>query len=160
MESNQTIYYESPLGTLKITGDEEGISSIVFSEEPAETSLKSPKYFLNCISQLNEYFNGARKKFNVKLNPSGTEFQKNVWDTIDTVPFGKTKSYLEQSKLLGNTKAIRAVATANAKNPIMIIIPCHRIIGSDGSLTGYAGGIGRKQWLLEHESGIRQQSLF
>ena len=94
------------------------------------------------------------------LNPNGTEFQKKVWRQLETIPFGKTLSYLELSKQLGDVKAIRAVANANGKNPLWIIIPCHRVIGSDGSLTGYAGGLYRKQWLLNHESEYKQQSLF
>ena len=110
--------------------------------------------------QLNEYFTGNRKTFNLKLNPQGTEFQKKVWEALQNVPYGKTITYLEQSKVLGNVKAIRAVAGANGKNPISIVIPCHRIIGSDGSLTGYAGGLWRKKWLLEHENPTTQQSLF
>ena len=113
-----------------------------------------------CVQQLDEYFTGNRKEFELTLSPKGTEFQGKVWTELLKVPFGKTRSYLEQSKKLGDVKAIRAVASANGRNPISIIIPCHRIIGSDGSLTGYAGGIWRKKWLLEHESGNKQQSLF
>ena len=98
--------------------------------------------------------------FSLKLNPQGTDFQKRVWQALLNVPYGKTNSYLELSKTLGDVKAIRAVAAANGKNPLWIVIPCHRIIGSDGSLTGYAGGLHRKKWLLEHESPVKQQSLF
>ncbi|HDZ14815.1 MAG TPA: methylated-DNA--[protein]-cysteine S-methyltransferase, partial [Pricia sp.] len=94
------------------------------------------------------------------LNPKGTDFQKRVWKTLETIPYGKTVSYLEISKILGDVKAIRAVAAANGKNPLWIIVPCHRVIGSDGSLTGYAGGLHRKKWLLDHENPVKQQSLF
>jgi len=125
-----------------------------------ETSTNIPPYLQECIQQLNEYFNKIRTTFNLKLNPQGTDFQKRVWKELLNVPHGKTRSYLEQSKKLGDVKAIRAVASANGKNPIWIVIPCHRIIGSDGSLTGYAGGLWRKKWLLELESPSLQQSLF
>ena len=112
------------------------------------------------MQQLDEYFNGTRTAFNLKLNPQGTGFQQRVWKELLNIPHGKTRSYLEQSKKLGDVKAIRAVASANGKNPIWILIPCHRIIGSDGSLTGYAGRLWRKKWLLEHENPSMQQSLF
>lgn len=160
MESNQTAYYKTPIGTAKIIGDENGISSVTVIDEALETTLNIPQNLENCVQQLDEYFAGTRKDFQLKLNPKGTEFQQKVWDELLTVSFGKTRTYLEQSKKLGDPKAIRAVASANGKNPIWIIIPCHRIIGSDGSLTGYAGGIWRKKWLLAHESPAPQQSLF
>ena len=98
--------------------------------------------------------------FDLKLNPKGTDFQKNVWNALLEIPYGKTISYLELSKTLGNVKAIRAVASANGKNPLWIVIPCHRVIGSNGDLTGYAGGLHRKKWLLEHERPVKQGSLF
>ena len=160
MESNQTTYYKSPIGTAKIVGDETGIISVSVIDDQIETSTVIPKNLQNCVQQLNEYFKGDRTEFDLKLNPQGTDFQKRVWNELLNVPYGKTRSYLEQSKKLGDPKAIRAVASANGKNPIWIIIPCHRIIGSDGSLTGYAGGLWRKKWLLEHESPSPQQSLF
>ena len=112
------------------------------------------------IVQLNEYFEGKRTQFDLQLNPEGTDFQKKVWNLLQTIPYGKTMSYLQLSQQLGDVKAIRAVANANGRNPIWIIIPCHRVIGSNGSLTGYAGGLQRKQWLLDHESPYKQQSLF
>lgn len=105
--------------------------------------------------QLHEYFNKTRKQFDVPLNPQGTPFQKQVWNELLTVPFGKTISYHQLSLKLGNEKVIRAAANANSKNPVAILIPCHRVIGSDGSLTGYAGGLWRKQWLLDFESGVQ-----
>jgi methylated-DNA-[protein]-cysteine S-methyltransferase len=125
-----------------------------------QPSQNIPSCLQACVQQLQEYFEGNRKQFTVTLNPSGTEFQKKVWQALQTVPYGKTSTYLKQSKAMGNVKAIRAVAAANGKNPIWIIIPCHRIIGTDGSLTGYAGGIWRKKWLLSHENPSHQQSLF
>ena len=160
MESSQTTYYKTPIGTAKIVGDENGISAVSVVDDLIETSTKIPESLQDCVQQLTEYFNGKRTTFNLKLNPKGTDFQKRVWSELLLVPYGKTRSYLEQSKQLGDVKAIRAVASANGKNPIWIIIPCHRIIGSDGSLIGYAGGIWRKKWLLEHENPSAQKSLF
>ncbi len=110
--------------------------------------------------QLQEYFDGTREIFTLELSPEGTDFQKGVWNELLNIPYGKTISYLELSKKLGDVKAIRAVAAANGQNPLWIVIPCHRVIGSDGSLTGYAGGLHRKKWLLEHESPAKQQRLF
>lgn len=160
----KTTYYKTPIGTAKIEGDEDGIVSISVLDDDTSTTLSEqteiPKCLQECVLQLGEYFNETRKEFDLKLNPQGTEFQKRVWNELLEISFGKSRTYLQQSKELGNVKAIRAVASANGKNPIWIIIPCHRVIGSDGSLTGYAGGIWRKKWLLEHESGVKQQSLF
>jgi len=160
LKNNVTTYYKTPIGTAKIVGNENGISAVTVIDEALETSKEIPKMLQDCVKQLDEYFNGTRKQFDLKLNPQGTDFQKKVWDELLNVPFGKTKTYLEQSKLLGYVKAVRAVASANGKNPIWIIIPCHRITGSDGSLTGYAGGVWRKKWLLEHENPSTQKSLF
>ena len=160
MESNHIIYYKTPIGTAKIIGDELGIQSISVIEETIESSKEVPSYLNECILQLDEYFNGTRKEFDLKLNPQGTVFQKKVWNELLEIPYGKSRTYLEQTKQIGDVKAIRAVASANGRNPIWIVIPCHRVIGSDGSLTGYAGGIWRKRWLLEHENGIKQQTLF
>lgn len=157
-----TVYYKSPIGVLEIKGDEDGIQSIMYMDDNSivigkETAIK---VLHECIVQLDEYFEGNRKEFDLKLKPQGTAFQQKVWKALLEVPFNSTKSYLQQSQIVGDVKAIRAVGTANGKNPISIIIPCHRIIGSDGSLTGYAGGVWRKKWLLEHESGCKQGSLF
>ena len=160
MESEKIVYYKTPIGTAKIIGNNEGIISVTVIEDKIETSTQISKCLESCIVQLDEYFQGNRTRFDLKLNPHGTDFQKKVWNELLNIPFGKTRSYLEQTKKIGDPKAIRAVAAANGKNPIWIIIPCHRVIGSDGSLTGYAGGIWRKKWLLEHESPSPQQSLF
>lgn len=157
---NEIIYYKTHIGTAKIRGNNEGIQYIIFIDEDIETSINIPDFLEPCLRQLKEYFKGIRKDFSVKLNPAGTDFQNSVWNELKKIPYGKTCSYMEQTKNLGNIKAIRAVASANGKNPISIIIPCHRVIGSDGSLTGYAGGIWRKKWLLEHENPSRQISLF
>lgn len=155
----QTAFIQSPLGITKISGDEHGVAVISILAE-GELSAKIPKTLLQPIAQLNEYFEGKRSRFDFKLNPQGTDFQKKVWQELLNIPFGKTISYLELSKKLGDEKAIRAVASANGKNPLWIVIPCHRVIGTDGSLTGYAGGLWRKKWLLEHENPSPQQSLF
>lgn len=152
-------FIESPLGITKIVGDETGISTISVLSEGA-ISNNIPKHLQECVSQLQEYFIGKRSSFDFKINLQGTEFQQKVWRELLNIPFGKTISYLDLSKKLGDVKAIRAVASANGRNPIWIVIPCHRVIGSDGSLTGYAGGLWRKKWLLEHESPSKQQSFF
>ena len=152
--------FKTPLGFAKIEGDKHGISSLILLNNEVVTSDIIPEILEDAVQQLNEYFNGERKQFTIKLNPQGTTFQKRVWNALKTIPYGKTTSYLQLSKDLGDVKAIRAVANANGKNPLWIIVPCHRVIGSDGSLTGYAGGLSRKQWLLEHESPYKQQSLF
>ncbi|TYA52284.1 methylated-DNA--[protein]-cysteine S-methyltransferase [Formosa maritima] len=150
----------SPLGFTQITGDDNGISSITVLNSEEKVTDIIPECLQDCAYQLNEYFKGNRTHFDLQLNPEGTTFQKNVWNALINIPYGKTLSYLELSKQLGDVKAIRAVANANSKNPLWIAVPCHRVIGSDGSLTGYAGGLYRKQWLLEHESPYKQQSLF
>ncbi len=155
----ETTYIKTPLGFAKIVGDEEGISIISVSDE-GQISSVIPSILKEAVSQLNDYFQGKRNDFTFKLNPSGTEFQQKVWKGLLEIPFGKTMSYLELSKKLGDVKAIRAVASANGKNPLWIVVPCHRVIGTDGSLTGYAGGLWRKKWLLEHENPSNQGSLF
>ena len=155
----QTTFINSPLGITKIVGDENGISVISILQE-GEISTKIPKELKEAVTQLQDYFEGKRTEFTFKLNPKGTDFQQKVWQELLNIPFGKTMSYLELSKKLGDVKAIRAVASANGKNPLWIVIPCHRVIGTDGSLTGYAGGLWRKKWLLEHETPTNQQSLF
>lgn len=160
MESKQTAYYKTPIGIAKIEGNKNGIQAITVLDCEITFVEEIPYYLEDCVQQLKEYFEGTRTTFNLKLNPKGTPFQQKVWNELLNVPYGKTRSYLEQSKKLGDIKAIRAVASANGKNPLWIVIPCHRIIGSDGSLTGYAGGIWRKKWLIEHENPSTQQSLF
>lgn len=161
MNSNEPAiaYFKTPLGMTKIIGDEKGISIISVSDE-GESSHEIPTVLQEAISQLNDYFEGKRNHFDFRLNPKGTDFQQKVWQALLDIPFGKTVSYMDLSKKLGDVKAIRAVASANGKNPLWIVVPCHRVIGTDGSLTGYAGGLWRKKWLLEHENPTTQQSLF
>lgn len=151
---------KTPLGTATIEGDENGISKISITDEAPVFSSKVTEELKPAVEQMTEYFEGKRTKFDLKLNPQGTEFQKRVWEELLKIPFGKTISYLELSKRLGDVKAIRAVAAANGKNPLWVVVPCHRVIGSDRSLTGYAGGLHQKKWLLEHESPSTQQRLF
>lgn len=150
----------TPLGITEIQGDENGISKIYIRDENVEITSKIPSKLKEAVIQLQEYFEGKRTHFTFLLHPSGTEFQKKVWQELLNIPFGKTCSYLELSKKLGDVKAIRAVAAANGKNPLWIVVPCHRVIGADGSLTGYAGGLWRKKWLLEHENPSVQKTLF
>lgn len=154
------ISIKTPLGTAVIEGDAAGVSKIFISDKTLTSSEETPRELKKAATQLQEYFEGNRTDFQLKLNPSGTGFQQKVWKELLNIPYGKTRSYLEQSKRLGDAKAIRAVASANGKNPLWIVVPCHRVIGSDGSLTGYAGGLWRKKWLLEHENPVKQQRLF
>lgn len=156
----ETAYIKSPLGITEIIGDENGISNISVLDDEKEISTAIPDVLKDAVAELQEYFAGNRNDFAFKLNPKGTDFQQKVWQELLNIPFGKTMSYLELSKKLGDVKAIRAVASANGKNPLWIAVPCHRVIGTDGSLTGYAGGLWRKKWLLEHENPSHQQSLF
>lgn len=150
----------SPLGYIDITGDDAGISSICINNNRSLASELIPEDLKECVNQLSTYFKGELQTFNLKLNPEGTDFQKKVWNQLQLIPFGKTISYQDLAERLGNPKTIRAAANANGKNPIWIVIPCHRVIGKDGTLTGYAGGLHRKQWLLEHESPYQQHTLF
>ena len=156
----KTAIINTPLGFAEIQGDENGISKIHILNDETPLSNEIPEELKDAVNQLHEYFEGSRTNFSLKLNPSGTEFQKKVWQELQEIPFGKSCSYLDLSKKLGDVKAIRAVASANGKNPLWIVIPCHRVIGTDGSLTGYAGGLWRKKWLLEHENPVKQKSLF
>lgn len=153
-------YLNCPLGSLKIEGDSLGIAAIIFLDEEVPDTQIVPEELEEAVRQLEEYFNRDRNRFSLKLQPGGTDFQKRVWAALVEIPFGKTMTYLDMAKQLGDPKVIRAAASANGRNPISIVIPCHRVIGSDGSLTGYAGGLHRKKWLLEHESPVTQGSLF
>lgn len=155
-----TAIIRTPLGCCEIIGDENGISKIHVLDSDEKPTAKVPASLKEASTQLKEYFDGKRIEFTFALNPQGTEFQQSVWKELRNIPFGKTVSYMDITKKLGDVKAIRAVASANGKNPLWIVVPCHRVVGSDGSLTGYAGGLWRKKWLLEHESPSAQQSLF
>ncbi|WP_046758684.1 methylated-DNA--[protein]-cysteine S-methyltransferase [Kordia jejudonensis] len=160
--NTHTAHIKTPLGIARLISNENGITEITVIDDASDAILTTqiPESLQNCAQQLREYFEGTRTAFQLQLAPKGTPFQQKVWTALNDIPFGKTYSYLELSKKLGDVKAIRAVAAANGKNPLWIVTPCHRVIGSDGSLTGYAGGLWRKKWLLEHESPVKQQSLF
>lgn len=164
MRNTAITYMDSPLGKIKIIGDADAIKMVSFIDrEERETEGVLPLTVRNCKKQLREYFDGKRTEFNVPLAPEGTDFQKEVWETLLDIPFGTTSTYAKQSVKLGDIKKIRAVGSANGKNPIAVIVPCHRVIGTDGSLTGYAGGLDKKEWLLRHENsmpGQNQTSMF
>lgn len=160
-ETTNTAYLETPIGWLQIAGTEAGISAITFSEEnPTVFSAEVPECLQNCHQQLSEYFKGERLEFDLTLAPNGTDFQQKVWQHLKAIPFGKTRSYLEVALQLGEPTYTRAVGSANGKNPLAIVVPCHRVIGANGSLTGYAGGLWRKKWLLQFEGISRQTELF
>ncbi|WP_311195802.1 methylated-DNA--[protein]-cysteine S-methyltransferase [Antarcticibacterium sp. 1MA-6-2] len=153
--------FNSPLGLVEIEGDSFGISKIQVREgEVVSENQETPVELEQAVLQFKEYFAGERKHFSLKLNPSGTDFQKKIWLALQEIPFGTTCSYLQLSKKIGDIKAIRAVAAANGKNPLWIVVPCHRVIGTDGSLLGYAGGLWRKKWLLEHRKSYNTTDSF
>lgn len=150
---------QSPVGIIEISGSEEGIRSIIFlDKECAITSVAA--CLQDCVKQLNEYFAGKRQNFNLKIDPRGTEFQLKVWEKLQHIPFGKTISYLELARMTGSETNTRAVGNANGKNKINIVVPCHRVIGSNGKLTGYGGGLWRKEILLKLEMGESLPGLF
>ena len=153
-------YVQTPIGFLEIRGEPEAVFSIRFVEEELESSIHAGGMVEKAADQLMEYFDGKRKDFDLNLLPHGTPFQRKVWDTLQGIPYGKTLSYFDLTRQIGPAKAIRAVAAANGKNPIAVVIPCHRVIGRDGSLTGYAGGLNRKRFLLNLESPVHQTALF
>jgi methylated-DNA-[protein]-cysteine S-methyltransferase len=169
--NTETIYYQSPIGILEISGTEDAITAVLFINSwkgkkinEDEIQFNTPSYpsIKQCIKELDEYFAGERKDFSFNTNQSGTAFQLKVWKELTNIPYGRTISYLELSKRLGDTKAIRAVGTANGNNHICIAVPCHRVIGSNGDLVGYGGDLWRKKWLLEHEGKFANgvQTLF
>lgn len=157
---NFTSKYYTEIGWLEIKGDDTFIHSILFQEEEPDESPELPEHFIRLHRQLDDYFKNKKWTFDVPLMPKGTDFQLKVWEELQRIPFGKTISYLKLAQDLGDEKTIRAAASANGKNPISILIPCHRVIGKDGSLTGYAGGLHRKKYLLELEKGIKSVELF
>ena len=152
---------DSPIGILKLTSDEFQLKSISFDGEVALDTPFIPEILLHVKKQLQEYFDGIRQHFDVPLGPDGSTFQHQVWDQLTNVPYGSTKSYIDIARALGSESSSRAVGMANGRNPIPILIPCHRIIGHNGKLTGYAGGLERKKWLLIHEQQyVRKDHLF
>lgn len=155
----ETAYIQSPVGTIEIAGSNHGIRSVLFVDRNCE-STPVPECLLKCVSQLREYFTGNRQAFDLKLDPQGTNFQLKVWEKLQQIPFGSTLSYLELARKTGSETNTRAVGNANGKNRINIIVPCHRVIGSNGKLTGYSGGLWRKQILLKLEMGVTLPGLF
>lgn len=149
--------YESPIGVIEIIGTRENVRSIMFSETNTKEHLfqaGTPEVLKECFNQLDEYFMGKRLGFSFPYSLEGTEFQKTVWTALTKIPYAQTGSYKDIAVSIGNEKAIRAVGSANGKNRLSIVVPCHRIIGSNGQLSGYAGGLWRKEWLLRHERSV------
>ncbi|CAN5517377.1 methylated-DNA--[protein]-cysteine S-methyltransferase [soil metagenome] len=147
-------YYKSPVGIARVTEEDGFIVSLSLLDDGFETAIAETELLKNAVEQLDEYFTGKRKVFDLPLRQTGTDFQQKVWEQLMHINYGATISYLQQSKLMNNPLGIRAIASANGKNNIAIIVPCHRVIGSDGGLTGYASGVWRKKWLLEHERAV------
>lgn len=143
-------YYDSPIGILEISTTEEELISILYVDEKRENT-EQPKILKEVIKQIQEYFNGERKEFDIKFKLKGTEFQEKVWNALTHIPYGETVSYKYIATKIGNEKAVRAVGNTNGRNVINIVVPCHRVIGSNKRLTGYGGGLDRKLWLLQHE---------
>lgn len=148
------LVFASPLGPVAVEGDDDYIYSIGFMDRELQEADPGNAILQNARMQLLDYFDGKRQAFDLPLKFYGTDFQNRVWTALQDIPFGETRSYLQLARELGDEKSIRAAASANGKNPFAIVVPCHRVIGTDGSLTGYAGGLWRKQWLLEHEEKV------
>lgn len=165
MQEIQSTYYHSPVGLLKISGTDDYISEVSFNDNIQQPQNKRKDFspmLIQCIEQLIQYFNGQRRHFELPINQTGTTFQQGVWSELMVIPFGKTISYIELARRIGDSKATRAVASANGKNNIAIIVPCHRVIGANKELVGYGGGLWRKKWLLDHEMKVAYgvQTLF
>jgi len=169
--NTETIYYQSPIGILEISGNADSIAAILYvnswkgskvNEDAIKFNTPQSPAIIQCIKELDEYFSGDRKEFSFNTEQTGTPFQQKVWKELTNIPYGKTISYLELSKRLGDAKVIRAAGTANGNNHINIAVPCHRVIGSNGDLIGYGGDLWRKKWLLEHEGKFAHgvQTLF
>jgi methylated-DNA-[protein]-cysteine S-methyltransferase len=169
--NNYQTYYTSPVGKLLIKCTEEAISALLFTDTdqfPKDESIDLPsgagypEVMQQCIHQLDEYFVGKRREFDLPVTQEGTPFQQTVWQALCDIEYGKTISYSELARRIGNEKSVRAVGTTNGKNQLSIIVPCHRVIGANGNLTGYGGGLWRKSWLLEHEQKVAHgvQMLF
>lgn len=150
---------QSPVGIIEITGSKTGVRSVIFIDNDSEPN-PIPVCLQECVSQLNEYFAGKRQQFDITLDPQGTDFQRRVWEKLQLIPYGKTISYIELARMTGSETYTRAVANANAKNKINILVPCHRVIGTNGKLTGYGGGLWRKEILLKLEMGDSMGGLF
>jgi methylated-DNA-[protein]-cysteine S-methyltransferase len=151
MHTSHTHIIPTPVGPLTIIGDKQAINTLTFKEGITPSHESLPDSMLLCIEELEAYFAGGLQQFTFPIAQPGTEFQQTVWQQLTTIPYGQTISYLQLAQRINNPKSIRAVGTTNGRNRIAIVVPCHRVIGSNGALTGYAGGLWRKKWLLEHE---------
>jgi methylated-DNA-[protein]-cysteine S-methyltransferase len=145
-------FYRSPIGNVVLNVTDMGVSEVYFSDEPVNAVSENNPIAAVCVAQLDEYFRGERREFSVPLDLRGTEFRMKVWRALLRIPYGKTSTYGRIAAEVGNAKAARAVGGANHNNPVSIIVPCHRVIGGDGGLTGYGSGLHLKQWLIEHEA--------
>ena len=150
----ETVYYKTPIGIARLTEEDDFITSIYMLDEEFEIKPPQTPILKEAIKQLDEYFDGERKVFDLPIKQKGSAFQQQVWEELSKIAYGNTISYMQQSKLMNNPLGIRAIASANGKNNLIIVVPCHRVIGSDGSLTGFGCGIWRKKWLLEHEARV------
>jgi methylated-DNA-[protein]-cysteine S-methyltransferase len=154
--------YQSPIGVIEIIGTEKAIYSILFSEkESPENQIddQTPQVLITCYKQLDAYFSGKSHNFSFPIEMGGTPFQRQVWNALTHIPYAATGSYKDIASIIGNKKAVRAVGSANGRNKLCIVIPCHRIIGANGTLTGYAGGLWRKEWLLRHEQKWKTNTI-
>jgi len=159
MPKTFTAYFESPIGWVKVRSDEAALLSLDFVDAAGRSGGEAasgpdlPRVLADCLGQLDGYFRGERTSFSLPLRLEGTPFQRLIWDLLLRIPYGKTTTYRELAEAAGNARATRAVGGANHRNPVSIVVPCHRVVGSDGRLTGYGGGLWRKEWLLRHERG-------
>ena len=155
---------DSPIGRLRLVATDEGLSHLLFDQQVGEdmdsdgdpAQADDHPVLVAATAQLEEYFAGERREFDIPLDLTGTEFQRAAWSALAGVPFGETRSYRQQAEAIGRPKAVRAIGAANGRNPVPIVLPCHRIVGSDGSLTGYGGGLPIKEYLLNHEQAQSQ----
>lgn len=162
MNKLHKVDFQSPIGIIEIIGNEKGITSILFSEREAAVHVlqqDTPQVVRDCIRELAEYFNGERLDFTIPCFSEGTAFQQKVWAALKEVDYAETMSYRDIAVAIGHDKAVRAVGNANSKNKLTIVVPCHRVIGANGKLTGYAGSLPRKEWLLNHERTVREKGL-
>ncbi|MDB5061619.1 MAG: methylated-DNA--[protein]-cysteine S-methyltransferase [Mucilaginibacter sp.] len=148
------VYYRTPVGIAFIVAEDGYITKVSIRDEELEETTTDSPVLLEAIKQLREYFDGERKEFDLPIKQPGSDFQQEVWQQLLQIKYGSTITYLQQSQQMNNPLAIRAIAAANGRNNLWIVVPCHRVIGSNGSLTGYAGGLWRKKWLLEHEARV------
>jgi methylated-DNA-[protein]-cysteine S-methyltransferase len=153
MDASQRVFYHSPVGWIRITAEDGALTAHDFVDRRAADSPSPMACLLAARAQVEEYFRGVRTVFDLPLNLCGTDFQKDVWNELLQIPFGTTASYKDVAVKVGRPAAVRAVGAANGANPVSLIVPCHRVLGADGRLTGYGGGIWRKEWLLLHERG-------